>query len=180
MSFFRIIGNGLILPGGGDVSFTHLARAEVTDADVTTVSFSGLTIANRSCLMFVLRLNHNGTTATEIQLFVNGNTTASDYDTQLDMGSGATHTLVRTSTNRIMLPTSLENGICYGIMTLTNSEWFCRCHACDDVSAVRIQDFALSDDTNSYADITSLAFTGTAADTIEIGTIIDIYALEAA
>lgn len=181
MSLFGIIGNGIILPIIGDgMSFTHLARETVTGSAVTSVTFSSLTLANRACFFITGRLKNAGN-ASAILCFLNGNNTTSDYRSQYMLASGSTVSSARTSNSNITNLDAFDDAFFTIYVAYADNQGMALCEAMNGFNTSNIVQEAtrVFDNTNSYSNITSIQISSSVASNIDVGSVFDLFALEA-
>jgi hypothetical protein len=179
--FFKILGGGIFAGGAGGeaVSFTHLAREEVTGSAVTTVTFSGLTLANRAAFLLTGRILQSNTSTYSMHL--NGNTTDADYRNQWTFGSGASLSSSRVANPQFLTTIAGDDPSFNAFITFNGGRAHVIAESVHGSTSGNIDSFEsrIVDITNSYTNITSIAVTANTANEIEVGSIFDLFALEA-
>jgi len=147
-------------------------------ADATTIGFSSLDYNTTGYFLAIYNLEASSANADNVSLFINDNTTAADYDTQVITGNGAGITGSQTDVSTIARTEASETCCGYAIIFIDPlSKAVAIGSYARDGGIVLNEQFSIKDAASTTANITDLDFTSARADGLDIGSTISLYSI---
>ncbi len=159
--------------GGGNLV---LVEHKDVGSDTTSVTFSSLDINTDGKYLLILEVLEAGVNTSTISLYVNGLTTATDYQSQRLQASGTGTSASRDNNARIMVIDVNDTGLATIWISLINGYYYASSIGPTDQANIRYDNFAVRKDA-TVANITSLVIEGNETNGIDGNSKMTLYKL---
>jgi len=171
-SYTRASGEALIAAGGTEL----LAEHEVTGSSVTSVDFSGLDITAHNSYRIEIDAVNPQASAADYYLFINGDTTTTNYYSQLMSANGTTFAGARTNFPACMIPLASGTATTTIFLSMDGSGYPRAISNCSSYSPSAIRGLFYSiAKTATVTNITQITITASVASAIGVGSKLRIY-----
>jgi hypothetical protein len=146
----------------------------VSGGAVTQIDFTGLNINTHKGYRVEIDLVNAAVGAFTLSLFINGDTTSTNYYTQVSASAGATHSDARTNDSVLYSATNIDQKAMFSLSLLNGYPTWSGINTADQSATINVSNYG-GIKTATVANITQLTFTASVASALANGTRIRIY-----
>lgn len=164
--------------GGGGGNMVHVATATVTGSAATSLSVSGLDLAADGHYIMLLNVKNATGSSMSVSMFLNADTTATNYYTQFFGASGSGASAARNN-NAVIFSVAANERASVKIDASRDLDGYPRVIAYVNRYISSALELTINATIrNNTANVTSLAFTSSVANSLAVGTYVQIYKVE--